>query len=127
MTIQVNKNAQVAGLAIVATAGTTNIDQANLNCRGLHLVIDITAISGTVPTLTVTIQGKDPISGKYYDILASAALNAVATTVLKVYPGLTASANVAVNDILPREWRCKIVAGGTTPNVTATIAANYVF
>jgi hypothetical protein len=87
------------------------------------VTVDVTAISGTTPTFTVTIQGKDEISGKYYDILATTALNATGTVVLRVYPGLTASANVTVNDVLPRMWRVKYVTGGTTPNVTATIAA----
>lgn len=109
-----------------AGAGTTqSADQQNINGRGLHLIIDITAVGGT-PTLTVTIEGKDPTSGKYYTILASAALSSVATTILRVYPGLTASANVTVNDVLPRVWRVKSVIGGTTPQVTATIAASVV-
>jgi hypothetical protein len=107
--------------------GTVNgSDQSNAARRGLHLVVDITAISGTSPTLTVTVEGKDPVSGKYYTILASAALNAVATTVLKVYPGLTAAANTVANDVLPGAWRVKAVVGGTGPSVTATIAASVI-
>jgi len=117
--------AAVTALA-AAGAGTVNgSDQSNTNARGLHLVIDITAITGT-PTLTVTIQGKDAVSGKYYTILASAALAAVATTVLRVYPGLAAAANLAVNDVLPRDWRVTYTIGGGTPAVTATIAASLI-
>lgn len=66
-----------------------------------HLVIDITGY--TAGSLTVTIQGVDPESGKKYTILASAALAAAATTVLKVGPGLTASANAVANDFLPKQ------------------------
>lgn len=66
-----------------------------------HLVIDITEF--TAGSLTVTIQGFDPASGKKYTILASAALAAVATTVLKVGPALTAAANLVANDALPHE------------------------
>lgn len=107
--------------------GTVNgADQTNYNGRGLKLIIDVTAISGTSPTVTVTIQGKDPTSGKYFTILASAALNAVATTVLTVYPGQTAAANVAANDILPRTFRVIAVVGGTGPSVTATVAASLI-
>lgn len=109
-----------------AAVGANGADKVNLNARGLKLVIDITAITGTTPTLTVTIQGKDPVSGKYFTILASAALNAAATTVLTVYPGLTAAANVTANDVLPRDWRVIYAIGGTTPAVTATIAASLV-
>lgn len=79
-------------------------DLLNLNCRGVVLTVDITAESGT-HALVVKIQGKDEVSGKYYDILASASLTATGTTQYRVYPGLTASANVTASDVLPRIWR----------------------
>ena len=63
-----------------AAAGTNGADQTNHNGRGVKLVIDITAITGVGATLTVTVQGKDAASGKYYTILASTALAAAATT-----------------------------------------------
>lgn len=105
-----------------AAANQPSADQLNPSGRGVKVVVDITAISGTTPTLTVTIQGKDPVSGKYFTLLASAALNATGTTVLTVYPGLTASANAVASDVLPRDWRIIWTAGGT-PVITATIAA----
>ena len=115
-------------LPVSFTAATGTLTSSDLpnECAGLHLVVDITAISGTSPTLTVTIEGKDMTSGKYYTILASAALNATGTTVLRVYPGLAASANVTANDALPACWRVKAVAGGTTPTITATIGASLI-
>jgi hypothetical protein len=118
-------NVQTAALLTLAAqgAGTVNsADQTNVNGRGMALTIDITVQGGT-PTTTVTIQGKDPVSGKYYTILVSTALAAVATTVLRVYPGITAAANLAASDILPRTWRVSVTIGGGTPAVTATIAA----
>jgi hypothetical protein len=106
-----------------ASTGINGSDQTNRRGRGIALVIDISAITGTSPTLTLTIQGKDPVSGKYYTLLGSAALTAVGTTVLTVYPGLTAAANVVANNVLPRSWRVISAIGGTTPAVTATVAA----
>lgn len=126
MSVQTNQSVSIMTLTAQA-AGTVQFEGANHNCRGMHLVIDITAITGTTPTLTVTIEGKDPTSGKFYTILASAALNATGTTVLKVYPGLTAAANTVANDVIPRDFRVKAVVGGTTPAVTATISANRVY
>lgn len=122
-------NVETAALLSLAAqgAGTVNSpDEANRTGRGLKLVIDITAITGTGPSLTVTIEGKCPISGKYYTLLASAALSAVGTTVLTVYPGLVAAANVVANDILPRTFRVKAVVAGTAPSVDAKIAASIV-
>lgn len=75
--------------------------------RGLHLVIDVTAIV-TAPSITVTIAGVDRVSGKTYTILASAAITATGTTVLKVGPGLTAAANSVANDFIPPIFRVSV-------------------
>jgi hypothetical protein len=88
----------------VRAASANGVDRTNHNARGLILVIDVTAVPGT-DTVTFTIQGKDPASGKYYTVLASAALVATGTVVLRVGPGLTAANNLVANDILPRTWR----------------------
>jgi hypothetical protein len=111
-----------------ASTGVNGADMVNEFGRGLHVVVDITAGTGTTPTLTVTVEGKDPASGKYYTLLASSAIAAgtPGTTVLKVYPGLTAAANAAANDILPRNWRVKTAIAGTTPAVTATVSAHVI-
>jgi len=53
-------------------------------------------------------------------------LNSTGTTVLTVYPGLTAAANVTVNDVLPRTWRVITAIGGSTPAVTATVGASVI-
>jgi hypothetical protein len=67
-----------------------------------HLIIDITA--WTAGSLTVTVRGKVPVINKTYTILATAALVAVATTVLKIGPALTAAANAVANDFLPHDF-----------------------
>jgi hypothetical protein len=73
----------------------------NTQGKACHLTIDVTAWSAG--SLTVTIQGKDPTSGQLYTILASAALVATGTVVLRVGSGLTAAANLVANDVLPKE------------------------
>lgn len=110
-----------------ASANVNSPDQLNPARRGVKVVVNITAITGTTPTLTVAIQGRDQASGQYYTILASAALNATGTTVLTVYPGLPATANVSANDVLPPTWRISATIGGTTPAVTATIGASVIY
>jgi hypothetical protein len=109
-----------------AAAAPTSSDIDVSNYGGLNLYVNISAITGTTPTLTVTVQGKDDISGTYYTILASAALNATGLTVLKVYPGLTAAANTVANDVLPKTIRILTAIGGTTPAVTATISPVFI-
>lgn len=109
-----------------ASAGVNGPDLDGSNHKGVLVYVHITAITGTTPTLTVTIQGKSPVSGQYHTILASAALNATGLTVLRVYPGLTAAANLTVSDIAPPTFRVITAIGGGTPAVTATITAAHI-
>lgn len=118
-------NADVTIATLAAAAVTTNTaDMTNPLHRGVKVVVDVTAITGTTPSLVVTIQGKDVKSGKYFTILASASLTATGTVVLTVYPGAATSANVSANDVLPATWRVLMTIAGTTPAVTATIGAS---
>lgn len=110
-----------------ASAGTNSGDLDATRHRGILLYIYVSAITGTTPTLTVTLQGKSPGSGQYYTVLASAAINAAGLTVLRVYPGLTAAANTVANDALPCTYRLSTAIGGTTPAVTAQITGVLVY
>jgi len=104
-----------------ASASANSSDIGNTSAEGAIFVIDITAISGTTPTAVFTVEGKDPVSGKYYTILASASLSAVATTVLRVHPAMTAAANLVAADMMPSVFRVTATIGGTGPAVTATV------
>lgn len=120
-------NHDLAALVSLSAAGagaTNGTDQRNVNHRGVQVVVDITAITGTSPTLTVKLQGKDNASGKYYDLLTSAALAATGTTLLTLYPGAPSTANVSSPQVLPATWRVIGTVGGTGPAVTATIGAS---
>ena len=97
-------NMDITALASAARTTTTNSgDLTNYDGRGLHVVVDVTS-AGT-GSITITIQGKDAVSGQYYTLLAGAAVTTVSTNVYKVYPGLTASANAVASDVLPRTFR----------------------
>jgi hypothetical protein len=75
-------------------------------------IIDVTTAIGS--TLVVTIQAEDPISGKTWDILETASIATTGTTVLRVHPELTASANLIAKDILPQGINVKLVVTGFT-------------
>lgn len=105
------------------TATVASADITNRGGRGAVIVIDVTAAADT-PSVVFTVQGKDDLSGKYYTMLASAAITATGTTVLRIFPGMTAAANVAANDVLPRTWRVNAVhadADSITYSVGASI------
>jgi hypothetical protein len=106
------------------TTAQTGVDQINQYGKGLNVVVDFTVFGGS-GSITVIIEGKDLVSGKYYTILSSAALAAVATTVLRVYPGLTASANLIASDVLPRTWRVRVAVGNATSH-TYSVGASII-
>ena len=89
--------------------------------RGLHLIIDATASADT-PSVVFTVQGYSPLGNDFYTILASAAITATGTTVLRVYPGLAASANVSVSDCLPHLWRV-LATHADGDSITYSVAA----
>lgn len=101
---RVRSNVDATGLASAARTTTTNSgDITNYNGTGIHVVLDVTN-AGT-GSITLTIQGKDALSGQYYTLLAGAAVTTVSTNVYKVFPGSTVTANVSANDICPRTIR----------------------
>lgn len=101
------------------SANGQSADQTNVNARGVKVYIATGAFGTGESTMTVTIQGKDPVSGQYFAILQSAQLSASGFVVLTVYPGIAAAANVSASDVLPRTWRVSFNAtnwgtGGST-------------
>lgn len=121
------ENTDLGALLTLAAQGAGSVQsplQLNPGCRGVQLVVNITAMTGTGPTLTVTLKGHDAATDTDYTLLASAALAATGQTVLTVYPGAVVTANVSANANLPLEWSVTATVAGTTPAVTATISAN---
>lgn len=106
-------NLDVALLASAArTATPTKVDQTNWNHRSLIVVIDCTVYPAAA-SVVFTIQGKDVVSGKYYTILASAAITGTGTTVLRVGPFYSADvANLVKIDTVPRTWAVDAVHTG---------------
>lgn len=96
-------NARTAFPSAARTATPTPADISQTGPAAV-VVIDVTAV-GTAPSITVSIDGVDPVSGKTYSILSSAAITAVGTTRLRVHPSLPAAANDTAQDALPADWR----------------------
>lgn len=114
--IALDANAQLGGtvdnISILAsssrTTTQTSADQTNPYARGIAVVLDMTVV-GT-GSVTLAIQGKDPVSGKYVVLLTGAAVTTNSTNTYRIYPGLTAVANATVSDVLWRTWRVVVTA-----------------
>jgi hypothetical protein len=115
-------NTSVPVLRSEARTDTTvnSIDMGNFDYRGGQFVVNVT--TATSGDYTPKIQGKDPISGTYYDVLVGPAISTTGTTILKVYPGINAIANGAASDILPSTWRVQLI-GASSPNMALSVSA----
>lgn len=91
------------------TTTQTSADQTNFNHTKLVVVLDVTA--GTTPALTLTINGKDAASGKYYNLLTGLAVATVSTNVYTLALGVTVVANATVNAFVPRLFQIVVTAG----------------
>lgn len=107
--------------SLARTITQTSPDIPTLQATNLQVVIDMTAF-GT-GSVTVTINGKDPTSGKYFLLLAGAAVVSNATFRYKVGPFIVAVANVAAQDYLPSIVQIVVTANNANP---ATYSVGYV-
>jgi hypothetical protein len=105
-TVNVRRGEAITVLASAARTATPTVDTFRVQggeVKGLILIIDCTAVAAT-PSVVFTIVGVDPVSGKTFTILVSAAITGTGTTVLRVHPDLTVAANQVAKDIVPAQW-----------------------
>ena len=73
---------------------------------------------------------QDPLSLGWVDLPGASYVAIVAVTatplLLTINQGVTAVANAAVNQPLPRSWRLAWTISGTTPSFTFSVGAQYV-
>lgn len=114
----------IASAALSATT-VSNI-QTNVNARGIVVFIAPGSFGSGASTITVKVQGYDPVSATFYDILTSASLSANTFATLTVYPGIGVTSNVSASTVLPRSWRISAQAsawgtGGSTLGVACSL------
>lgn len=115
-----NLAVEILPSAARSAAEVVSTDQTNSGWRGAHIIVNVSAFSSG--TYTLYVQGKDPVSGTYYNILVGSALAATGISIYKIYPGISTVANGSAADILPRIWRVRFV-GAATPTMTFSVGA----
>ena len=114
-------NSEATLLASAARTTTqTSADIVNYNAQELIVVLDMTVV-GT-GSVTVSIDGKDSASGKYYNILTSAPITTNSTNRYRVGRDLVAVANTVAQDYLPRVFRIVVTANNAN---SATYSVGY--
>lgn len=99
-----------------ASEGTYNQDfKLPEGSVGANLLLDIDSKTGTL-TFDCKLQSRDPETGTCVDIPGAsfAQKSAAFEGVLSIYPGLTAVANVAVTQAVPKNLRAVVAVGGSS-------------
>ena len=112
--------------SLVASAARTtssNSDQVTgiLGCTGAVILINVSASSGSTPTLDFTIQTYDPAGAAWVDLVAVPQITGAGRVTKIIYP----NASGALYQVLPFPYRVKWVIGGSTPSFTFSIGVNY--
>lgn len=90
--------------------------------KGIQVIIDVTAIAAT-PSVVPTIDGFDPLSGNWYNLLTGAAITATGTTVLRIHPELPDAANLVAQDFLPERYRI-VMTHADADSITYSVGVN---
>lgn len=115
--------AQIELLASAARTAEASFEVDDNDMMGGVFILDVTAGASASDTLTLNIDGYDPVSGKWYTILDSAALQANATTAYTVFPSAPVTANVSANNILPQKFRVVVEKNNATA-ITYSLGVN---
>lgn len=112
---------ETQALANVA-AGTVSGAGAAKKLRASEGVfyLDVTAASGTTPTLDVDIEEFDPTSGKWFVVASFAQANAV-TTERILSPSVAGAGAPDPGGLPGQQYRAAYAIGGTTPSFDFTV------
>lgn len=114
-------NTTILASAARTTAQSENFENILPGAR-LALVINVTVLTAGA-SITPKIRMRDPIvPTEFVDLITGAAIVATGRTVLRVGPGLTAAANLVVNDLVPALLNFSM-AVADTKSVTYSVAA----
>lgn len=114
----------VGGGTLISASRTTTQTSLDIPTGGamssLNVVLDMTTV-GT-GSVTVTINGKDSTSGKYYLILSGAAITTNSTNRYRVGQMLASAANSVAQDYMPRYIQIVVTANNAN---AATYSCGY--
>jgi hypothetical protein len=132
------------GMGLAATTGDTGAKtatgngatQTNVGNKGVAIVVNMGAVTGTTPTCVLKVQGSLDGGTTWYDIPGATTASLTATGVfgITLYPGVptvagtttTIAGTATCGQPIPRTWRMVWTIGGTTPSFTITnIQFNY--
>lgn len=121
-----NQTLDSSAARTATVAGTTG---TNWNHTGMVVTLNVTAVSGTSPTLVAKLQFSPDGGTTWIDYDAKATTASITATgayILKFFPGCTEVANSAIGLPVPRTFRLHYTIGGTTPSFTFSTMVAFV-
>ena len=121
------ENSTFEVLASAVRTAVQSEDLQNTNAKGVLVILDVT-LDAASASITLSIRAKDPISGKYVDLLVATAVAAVGTTTYIVYPGVAAAAEGITKVVgypLPIDWNLEIAVADADA-ITYSVSASYI-
>jgi hypothetical protein len=99
----------------VRNATTVSPTFANYSARGVVIYFNVSAVPG-VDTVTLSLEGKDPVSLNFGTLFSGAAISTVIQPARYVlYPGASGAGPTGVAGIaLPRTWRIRVTHSAGT-------------
>jgi hypothetical protein len=105
-----NEQSGVSPLTVTASGNSREYPELGSFDSGIFF-LDVTAVSGTTPSLAVFFQGYSPIAEKWHDIITFTPQTAVTATVI-----------TPVTSPLPYQtYRTRWAVSGTTPSFTFSL------
>jgi hypothetical protein len=91
----------------------------------LTLFLNVSAVAGTTPSLSVRVQVLDVVSGVWMDVPNAVfpTMTAAGVATLTIFPGATVTANASVNQSVRNQYRVVSTITGTTPSFTFSIGS----
>jgi len=118
-----------AASAAAATKTSEEVGGEYSPARALVLVLDVTSLTGTTPTLQLVVELVDTVSGKFVSFGTFTAVSTVATFtyVIALDTGAAADGITATKAYpVPLRWRARIVGGGTITDADYTLSAHII-
>src|SRR5258708_8421882 len=101
------------GLTVAGTWGPINVPAS---IRRLEFNLNITALAGTTPTITVFVEGQDN-EGAWFPLYAPSVISAIGDTAQSIGPGL--QSNTVIPDTVRVRW---LIGGSAGQTVTCTMS-----
>lgn len=104
------------------TVTPSTVEISDRYVKGIQVIINVTDSAAT-PSVVPTIDGFDPLSETWYNLLTGSAITGASQTILRIHPELAEVANLIAKDFLPKKYRI-VMTHGDADSITYSVSIN---